>query len=275
MSKPTNVRWIILTLISVASFISYVIRSNLSIVGDSMMGEFGFTQIQFGMILAAFAWGYALFQFPGGVFGDVVGSRKAITMVAILWGILTILSGIIPGPPLMSAGAILLCLIGLRFITGLSHAPIFPVTGGIIANWFPVSGWGLPNGLTSTALTLGAAAAAPLMVLLMQIAGWRGSFFLTAPLAFLIAGVWWWYARDFPDQHRNVNPRELELIHANRTEVHTVHEKGAWKLVLKDRNILLLTLSYFCSNYVFYLVFNWFFFILSTSAKLGSMRQVI
>src|SRR6185295_18681853 len=50
------------------------------------------------------------------------------------------------------------------------------------------------------------------------------------------------------------NSAELELIHANRTELHTVHEKGAWKLVLKDRNMLLLTLSYFCSNYVFYLV---------------------
>jgi ACS family glucarate transporter-like MFS transporter len=269
MSKPTNIRWVILTLISVASFISYVIRSNLSIVGLSVMAEFGFTEIQFGRILAAFTFGYAVFQFPGGVFGDVLGSRKAITFIAVLWGVFTILNGIIPAPPIVSVTTILVIFIVLRFVTGASHAPIFPVTGGIIANWFPVSGWGLPNGLTSTALTLGAAAAAPLMVWLMQIAGWRGSFFLTAPLAFLIAIVWWWYARDYPDQHRGVNSAELELIHANRTDVHTVHEKGAWKQVLKDRNMLLLTLSYFCSNYVFYQVFNWIFIYLVDIRKVG------
>jgi sugar phosphate permease len=249
-------------------------RSNLSIVGESMMSAYGITEIQLGMVLAAFAWGYAVFQFPGGVFGDVLGSRKAITVIAVLWGVFTILNGIIPAPPIVSVTTVVLIFIVLRFITGASHAPIFPVTGGIIANWFPVSGWGLPNGLTSTALTLGAAAAAPLMVVLMKIAGWRGSFFLTAPLAFFIAALWWWYARDYPDQHRKVNSAELELIHANRTELHTVHEKGAWKLVLKDRNIVLLTISYFCSNYVFYLVFNWFFFIWSTSGKLGSMKLV-
>jgi ACS family glucarate transporter-like MFS transporter len=32
--------------------------------------------------------------------------------------------------------------------------------------------------------------------------------------------------------------------------------------VLKNRDILLLTASYFCMNYVFYLFFNWFFFYL-------------
>jgi len=269
MSKPTNVRWVILTLISVASFISYVIRSNLSIVGPSVMAEFGFTEIQFGRILAAFTFGYAAFQFPGGVLGDVLGSRKAIALIAVLWGVLTILNGMIPAPPMVSVTAVLMIFIMLRFITGASHAPIFPVTGGIIANWFPVSGWGLPNGLTSTALTLGAAAAAPLMVWLMQVAGWRGSFFLTAPLAFLIAIVWWWYARDYPDQHRGVNSAELELIQANRIDVHTVHEQGAWKQVLKDRNMLLLTFSYFCSNYIFYLVFNWIFIYLVEIRKVG------
>ena len=35
--------------------------------------------------------------------------------------------------------------------------------------------------------------------------------------------------------------------------------QGAWKLVLRDRNVLLLTASYFCMNYVFYIFFNWFF----------------
>jgi MFS transporter, ACS family, glucarate transporter len=153
---------------------------------------------------------------------------------------------------------ILTTLIVIRFLVGGTHAPLFPVIGGTIGNWFPVSGWALPNGLTSGALNLGAAAAVPLIVWLMNISGWRGSFFLTAPLGFLAAFLWWHYVRDYPALHTGVSKNELELIDADRPPP-SARERGAWKLVIKDRNVLLLTLSYFCMNYFFYLVFNWFF----------------
>jgi predicted MFS family arabinose efflux permease len=52
--------------------------------------------------------------------------------------------------------------------------------------------------LTNTGLTLGSAATGPLIAWLMGTLGWRQSFVLTAPLAFLLAGVWWWYGRDYP-----------------------------------------------------------------------------
>jgi ACS family glucarate transporter-like MFS transporter len=94
--------------------------------------------------------------------------------------------------------------------------------------------------------------------------GWRGSFFLTAPAAFLLAAAWWWFVRDYPRDHPKVSPRELALIDANRPPPQSHAErKGAWKKVLKNRDILLLTASYFCMNYIFYLFFNWFFFYLT------------
>jgi ACS family glucarate transporter-like MFS transporter len=144
---------------------------------------------------------------------------------------------------------------------GVVQAPLFPVTcGGTIGNWFPVSGWAFPNGLTSTGVTLGAAATAPLIAWLMETMGWRASFILTAPLAFLIAGVWWWYARDDPADHPRVSKKELDLINANRpSPEHAIEGRTAWKRVFKNRDILLLTASYFCMNYVFYIFFNWFF----------------
>ncbi len=261
------VRWRILLLICAASFVSYVLRTNLSIVGETLIQDLGLTQIQLGIVFSAFAWGYTIFQFPGGVFGDVAGCRKAVTIIAILWGLLTIFTGIVPGRSATAPAIILAVLIVLRFLVGASQAPIFPVIGGAIANWFPVSSWGLPNGLTSTALTLGAAAAAPLLVWLMHEYGWRQSFFITAPLGFLIAAVWWRYVRDDPADHPSVSARELELIQANR-QTHT-ETKGAWKRTLQDRNVLLLAASYFCTNYVFYLFFNWFFFYLVDVRRFG------
>jgi ACS family glucarate transporter-like MFS transporter len=243
------------------SFVAYVLRTNMSIAGERIMADFGLSKIQLGMVLSAFAWGYAIFQFPGGVIGNFLGCRKALTGIAVLWGFLTLFTGLVPGSTQVSTTFILIMLIGLRFLLGVAQAPLFPVScGGTIGSWFPVSGWAFPNGLTSTGLTLGAAATAPLVAWLMATLGWRGSFLLTAPLAFLIAGVWWRYARDQPADHPRVSKQELDLITSDRPSTEPAgDDKTAWLRVLKNRDILLLTASYFCMNYVFYIFFNWFF----------------
>jgi ACS family glucarate transporter-like MFS transporter len=252
---------VILALLFMMSFVAYVLRTNMSIAGENIMADLGLSKIQLGMVLSAFAWGYAIFQFPGGVFGDVVGSRRTLSIIAVLWGILTLATGLVPGTALASTTFILITLIGLRFLFGVAQAPLFPVFGGgTIGTWFPVSGWAFPNGLTSTGLTLGAAVTAPLVAWLMEKLGWRESFFLTAPVAFLIAGAWWWYARDDPADHPRVSKHELDLINADRPlPEQAAEDKTGWKRVLKNRDIQLLTASYFCSNYVFYIFFNWFF----------------
>jgi ACS family glucarate transporter-like MFS transporter len=260
----SQVRWRILLLIVAASFVSYLLRSNLSIAGPAMIAELGLSELQLGTVLSAFALGYTIFQFPGGIFGDVVGPRRAVTWMALAWGLLTLLCALVPGGNASSNTALIATLVALRFLVGVTQAPIFPVmTGGMVSNWFPVSSWGLPNGLSSAGLTLGAAATGPLIVWLISGLGWRGSFVATAPVAFLLAGVWWWYTRDHPGEHAGVARSELELIEAGRTPPDAAaRERGVWKAALRNREILLLTASYFCMNYVFYLFFNWFFYYL-------------
>lgn len=258
--RASNVRWIIVAVMSAASFVSYVLRTDISIVGDAIMTDLGLTQVQLGMVFSAFAWGYGLFQFPGGVWADILGSRKSLTIIAVGWFLMTALTGIVLDPSLLPTSLILATLIVIRFLVGVAHAPLFPIVGGTIGNWFPVSRWALPNGLTSAALTLGAAAAAPLVVWLMYLVGWRHSFFLTAPLGILIAVLWWWNVRDFPAEHPGVSRQELDIIDTDRPPPrHAAEEKAVWKLTLRNPNVLLLTASYFCMNYIFYLFFNWFF----------------
>ncbi len=270
-------------MIVAASFVSYVLRTNFSVVGPSLVAELGISEFQLGMVLSAFALGYAIFQFPGGIFGDVVGPRLAVTLMAVAWGVLTLLSALVPGG---TAGwGVVAALLVIRFLVGVTHAPIFPVmTGGMVSNWFPVSAWGLPNGLSSTGLTLGAAATPPLIVWLSESVGWRESFLATAPAAFLLAGVWWWSTRDHPAQHPRVAKGELDLIEAGRPPPEAAaQERGVWKAALRNREICLLTASYFCMNYVFYLFFNWFFYYLvevrgfeaERAASLSSAQWVI
>ena len=108
----------------------------------------------------------------------------------------------------------------------------------------------------------------------METVGWRQSFVLTAPLALLLAAVWWWYARDDPADHPGVSQAELDLIDAERPAATAAEcDPGAWKVVLRNREVLLLTPSYFCSNYVFYFFFNWLFIYLVESRGFACSRE--
>ena len=112
-------------------------------------------------------------------------------------------------------------------------------------------------------MTFGSAVAGPLVAWLVLETGWRQSFVLAAPAAFVLAALWYWYARDRPSEHPGVSTAELALIDAGRpARGMTAPLPGAWRIVLRDRQVLLLTASYFCINYVFYFFLNWGFYYL-------------
>ena len=261
LARPTAIRWRICALMTVVSFVAYLLRTNMSVAGVPMSADLGLSHVQLGAVLAAFAWGYAIFQFPGGLLGDVIGARRALAILAALWGVVNLLVAFVPGTAAGSATAVVLVLMTLRFLMGAAQAPLFPIIGGgTTCHWFPVSGWAFPNSLQNFGATFGAAAAGPLIAWLIVQFGWRASFLLTAPAALLCAGLWWWYVRDRPSEHFQVNAEERRLIEAGRTASDLAPvEPGAWRVVIRNRQVQLLTAGYFCVNYLFYFFFNWLF----------------
>jgi ACS family glucarate transporter-like MFS transporter len=258
-----GIRWVVLAIVVLVTFVAYVLRSIPSIVGESMMHDLGMTEYQLGMIFSAFAAGYTVFQFPGGILGDKFGSRRVISITIIGCGVLTAFTAIVPGTGILPVSAIVAILIVTRFMVGLTQGPLFPVIiGGSISRWFPVSQWGLPNGLTSVGATLGGAATAPIVVWLMVAYGWRGALLILAPAGILVGILFRFYVSDDPAAHPAITNDELAVIASARPPDGDASEKGLWKVALKNRNIQTITAGYFCSNYVFYLFFSWFFFYL-------------
>ena len=271
IARTSAVRWRILAILVAMSFISYFLRTNLSFAGPEMMRDLGLSEIQWGYVLAAFTAGYTLFQFPGGLLGDRFGPRRVLAAIALLWAVTTVATSLVPGQGAASVAVVLGALMLVRFLVGAVQAPIFPVVNASVVRWFPPGNWALPLGLTSTGLTLGGAAGAVAVPLLVSQYGWRVAFVIIAPLGLLIGALWWWYARDNPRNHPSVNDEEAEIILDGRGETQldslaqspeSATGPSPWLQVLKNRDVLLLTLSYAFMNFVFYFVFNWFFFYL-------------
>lgn len=258
--RAMPVRFRILAVLVALSFINYLLRNNISVAIPSIREEFGFTSAEIGWILGSFNLTYTLFQIPGGISGEILGYRRAMAGIAITWGMLTFLTGFAPSLMAASATGAMASLIAVRFLMGVANAPIFPLQTGIIARWFPTGSWAFPNSLSSTGLALGQAAIGPVVTLLIIRFGWRNSFYALAPLG-LLAGAWWyWYARDWPSQHRAITPGEVALIDRDRDPAFTnAAPPGTWREVLMRRDVLLLAASYFCMNYVFYMFAQWLF----------------
>ena len=243
------------------SSVAYLDRVNISIAGHYIVQEFHLTNIQLGYIFSAFALSYALFQAPAGRVSDRYGPRWVITGGAVWWAVFTSLTAAIPAG---IAGVVILFM-GVRFLLGAGEAVIYPASNRLVAKWIPTNERGTANGLIFAGVGAGAGITPPLITFIMLRGGWRLSFWVCALLGLVVGAVWFWLARDNPEEHPWVSVREMEAIRSDLPDSGD-RAKGMlpWGRILASKDFLLLTYSYFCYGYVAYIFFTWFFVYLST-----------
>lgn len=242
-------------------FIAYLQHASITIAGVPMMPQLGLNEVQLSWLFDAFILGYTIMQFPGGLLGQRFGAR--LTFVAI--GLVAFAAMLVmPLAPVLFTGATLLAvLLAAQLLLGLAQGPIFPVSAGVFEAWFRPVRWPLVQGVQSMGLQLGAALAPLLIAPLMSSFGWQRALLWTT-LPALAVIVWWgWYARNTPAEHPGVSAEELAEL--GPTSANSAPQPMSWAragALLKDRDVLLLTVSYLFVNYVYYLLSTWVFFYL-------------
>ncbi|MEC8002104.1 MAG: MFS transporter, partial [Pseudomonadota bacterium] len=260
MSTSTiPVRWRLFSVIFILSFLSYMLRQHFPVAGEFMMKELAISELELGWVYGAFFWGYLVFQIPGGILGKRFGPRLTLLVAGAIWVLACLLFALLPGSFESSVIGTVGLLIAIRVVMGAAHAPIYPVQAASVERWFPVGQWALPNAVSSTGLSLGAAAAAPIFSIVILNYGWRASFIVFVPVGLLFFSIWWWYARDNPREHPAMSEAELKKIEANRSGLTQDAGYGAWRQLLGHRETLLLASAYFTHNFVFYSFATWFF----------------
>ena len=267
-----RIRTPIFAMLFAFSFTGYVQRQSISVAAERMMPELGLTQVDVGWLLTAFLFTYAIFQLPGALVGQVWGPRKMLAAI----GLTTLLASLLTAAsPLLAASGVLLgAMLLARSLLGTAQAALFPVITGSIRYWFPVGRWASAQGLIVTGLWCGAATASPLIAWLMQDYGWQKALVFSSLPSLLLVALWFWFARDRPEEHSMVSATELAEISGNPP-----YDPGAPLTakrvfrVLLDPQILRITLSYFIMNYVFYLVAFWSFLYLVQERKLSVLES--
>jgi ACS family glucarate transporter-like MFS transporter len=151
-------------------------------------------------------------------------------------------------------------LIGIRFLLGAGEAVIYPAANQFVARWVPEQERGFINGLIFAGVGAGSGLTPPLLAWLILHHGWRSAFWFSAVIGVVAGAVWWWLARDTPEEDPSVSPSELNIIRQGLTE-DAPGETGviSWGAILSRRDLPALIISYFGFGYTAWIYFSWFF----------------
>jgi MFS family permease len=279
---PTWVRWRIVALLMALSYVSWFLRVSMSVAYDERIkDDLGIAPQAMGYVYSAFLLAYMVCMTPGGWVIDRFGTRKALTVMGfglVLFGALTGLAPTTPWllqqlPPSVTVFRRtlvmpLLLFLVVRSLMGVFATPMYPASAQAIAHWLPFRRRGWANGLVQGSALLGIASTPLAVGTLIAWYGWPQTFLILAVGTGLLTIVWALDAADRPEQHPAVNLAERDLIAADRPPVKPAAERGGWILLLRNRSLVYLTLSYAAVGYFEYLFFFWMDYYFKDQLKL-------
>jgi MFS transporter, ACS family, glucarate transporter len=261
LTRPSHsrIRWILVFWLFVLSAVAFLDRVNISVAGGLISQEFHLGKVQLGWVFSSFLLGYALFQTVGGRLADRFGSRRVLAGGVVWWGIFTAATACVPS----QVAYALLLFITVRFLLGAGEAIVYPASNQFVARWIPTGERGIANGWIFAGVGAGAGLTPPIITYVMRTYGWRTSFWVCALLGIVVGTIWYAASRNIPSEHPRVSDSELEYIRSGMPAESAAAPIIAWSKVLRSKEVIAVTLSYFCYGYVAWIFFSWFYIYLA------------
>ena len=248
--RPTWVRWQMVALLIAYSFMTWFNRISMPVAYDERIKEqTGISPEAMGHVYSAFFFAYLIFMTPGGWFIDRFGARAALIIMGFGSALFCGLTGLAGMGALMTAGLVWFALFAIRSVMGVFTAPIYPAAARMVSHWIPVSQRAWVNGLVQAAAAVGMSCAFPVFGAMIDLIDWQNAFVISGVVTALVAVAWTVHASNHPDQHRQVNEAERRFIEEQHLEKAVVPDSVSWLSLLRNRSLLLLTLSYAAVGY--------------------------
>lgn len=246
IEKKTNFRWTVVALLFLATTVNYFDRFLMGILAPLLETEIGWSEQQYGYIVASFQFAYAIGTLLMGYIIDRLGTRWGFTLAVALWSIASM------------AHAAARSWMGFAFARvglGLSEAGNFPAAIKTVAEWFPKKERAFATGLFNGGSNVGAILAPALIPLIIVTFGsWEWVFILSGFLGFIWLILWLILYRE-PQKSRFTNQAEIAYIEHGETEPDK--QKINWLSLLKYKQTWAVALGKLFADPVWYFYLFW------------------
>lgn len=259
------IRYLLVSWLFVMSAVAFLDRTNISVAGVQIGREFAIDNAQLGWVFSAFLIGYAIFQVPAGLLARRFGPRRVLSFGVAWCGVFAALTALVSP----KTHAALLTMAMVRFGLGAGEAAIYPAASQFVSRWFPEGERGKANGLIFAGVGIGSGLTPPIVTAIILHYGWRAAFWFSAGADAMASLVWYFAARDTPEQHSLVGEAEKSVIRPVRKgsvsstpyDARSSGEKRSvpWSRIFSSKEVIALTSSYFAFVYVAWIFFAWFY----------------
>lgn len=207
-SAGGRLRWSICAMLFYATTVNYMDRQVLGILSPTLQHAIGWTEAQYGYIIAAFQVAYALGLLAAGRLIDRVGTRAGYAIVMAVWSLAAASHAVARTPWGFGIA---------RFFLGLGESGNFPAALKAIAEWFPRRERSLAAGIFNSGANLGAILAPLLIPFITVRLGWPYAFLTTSLFSLVWLVVWLTFYRK-PSEHPGLTQAELDYIQSDAIE---------------------------------------------------------
>ncbi len=244
---PSRARyWVIFFAVTLA-ILAYIDRVCISMAAPNISKDLGFDRSEMGWVFSSFAIAYALFEIPGGYWGDTIGPRRVLMRIVLWWSAFTALTGGVWS---------WLSMVITRFLFGAGEAGCFPNLTKAFTIWLPGRERVQAQGIMWMFARWGGAFTPPLVALVFTYMSWRWSFVLFGALGLIWAAAFYWWFRDNPRDHPSVNAAEMELLEESAGNA-GAHHSVPWSKLTRSRTVWLLWAQYFLLSFPWYFYITW------------------
>ena len=234
---------------------SYLDRINIGFAGLTMGKDLGLTSTMFGLATTLFYVMYVICGVPSNVMLSIVGARRWIAVLMVVWGIASTATMFATGPG---------SLYVLRMLVGIAEAGFLPGLLLYLTYWFPAQYRARANALFMIAMpvtmALGSLASGYILNLdgLLNLKGWQWLFLLEGFPSVLLGLVVWFWLDDSPAKAKWLTDDDKaclnEMMEADKLNIPKSQHSAnigptSHRSMLRELFtpvIMLYTLAYFC-----------------------------
>ncbi len=227
--RAGRVRWGVCALLFWATTLNYFDRQVLGVLAPTLGHALGWTQLDYGYIVAAFQLAYAIGLMFSGPLIDRLGTRVGYALAISVWA-LAAASHALARTVLAFAAA--------RFMLGLGESGNLPAAVKTVSEWFPRRERAFATGLFNAGSNVGAVLAPLAVPWVAELWGLRSGFLVTSVLSLLWLATWLTVYRA-PQRHPRLSQLELQYIRSDGDTGsagslpwrHLLHHRQAWAFV--------------------------------------------